>query len=351
MITPGQRQHQQTRAACRQLSLATRHQLLTSGVPDGTITSRTRPGGPWQRMLPRVYLLQTGAPDRYQQALAAVLYAAAPDKDPLSGETAALTGGAALALLGVREAPHTPADVLVRAPRRLTATSGVRSLTTSRWPRTMTVSGIPSTRPVRAAADFAAREELPDRIRPVLAHVVQAGWCHPHDLHAELGAARLLARPSVRAAAAELIAGTRSLAEARARDTLATTDIPAPLWNARLYAPSGAFLASPDAYWPDEGVALEVDSAEYHYTRDAWHATLRRRLRLESHGILVVSATPSILRDTPAEVLAALRTLLTVARRPTPPQVRAVGHEQLRLFGSGPASRARSARQWQERRR
>lgn len=302
-------------------------------------------------MLPRVYLLQTGAPDRCQQALAAVLYAAAPDKDPLSGETAALTGGAALALLGVREAPHTPADVLVRAPRRLTAASGVRPLTTSRWPPTMMVSGVPSTRPVRAAADFAAREEQPDRIRSVLAHVVQAGWCHPHDLHAELGAARLLARPSVRAAAAELIAGTRSLAEARARDALATTDIPTPLWNARLYGPSGAFLASPDAYWPDEGVALEVDSAEYHYTRDAWHATLRRRLRLESHGILVVSATPSILRDTPADVLAALRTLLAVARRPTPPRVRAVGHEQLRLFSSGPAGRARSARQWQERRR
>ncbi|MFD2122874.1 hypothetical protein ACFSNO_31010 [Streptomyces cirratus] len=83
------------------------------------------------------------------------------------------------------------------------------------------------------------------------------------------------------------------------RDTLTATDLPTPLWNARLYTPDGTFLASPDAYWPDEGVALEIDSAEYHYTRDAWHATLRRRLRLESHGILVVSATPSMIRATP----------------------------------------------------
>lgn len=160
--------------------MATRHQLTTAaGVPDGTITSRTRPGGPWQRLLPRVYLLQTGPPDRRQRALAAVLYAAEPTTDPLSGDTAALTGGAALALLGIREAPYAPADVLIRAPRRLTATAGVRPLAT-------------------------------------------------------------------------------------------------PLWNARLHTPDGTFLAGPDAYWPDEGVALEIDSAEYHYTRDSPPATAGR---------------------------------------------------------------------------
>ncbi|MFE3555285.1 hypothetical protein ACFXKW_10530 [Streptomyces sp. NPDC059193] len=306
-------------------------------MPGGTITSRTRPGGPWQRLLPRVYLLQTGPPDQRQRALAAVLYAAEPTADPLSGDTAALTGGAALALLGIREAPYgpeTPADVLIRAPRKLTGTPQVRPLPTSRWPRTITVCGIPSTRPVRAAADFASRaaDADSDRIRSTLAQVVQAGWCHPHDLHAELRAARLLTRPAIRAAAAELLAGVRSIAEAQARDVLTATDLPTPLWNARLHTPDGTFLASPDAYWPDEGVALEIDSAEYHYTRDAWHATLRRRLRLESHGILVVSATPSILRDTPDEVLAALRTLLTLTTpRPTPPTALARGHQQLGL--------------------
>lgn len=322
----------------RQLNLATRHQLTTqAGIPSGTITSRTRPGGPWQRLLPRVYLLQTGPPDHRQRALAAVLYAAEPGSDPLSGDTAALTGGAALALLGIREAPYGPADVLIRATRRLSGTPEVRPLPTSRWPRTITVSGIPSTRPVRAAADFAARCEAPERIRSVLAQVVQSGWCHPQDLHAELRAARLLHRPAIREAAAELVAGVRSIAEARARDTLTATGLPTPLWNARLYTPDGVFLASPDAYWPDEGVALEIDSAEYHYTRDSWHATLRRRLRLESHGILVVSATPSMIRDTPAEVVAALTTLLTLATdRPTPPTALARGHQQLPLFPREP---------------
>ncbi|MBT2402650.1 MULTISPECIES: hypothetical protein [unclassified Streptomyces] len=216
------------KTARKQLNLATRHQLAGAGVPDGTNTSRTRPGGPWQRLLPRVYLLQTGPPDRRQRALAAVLYAAEPAADPLSGDTAALTGGAALALLGIRDAPHTPADVLVRAPRRLTGTREVRPLPTARWPRTITVSGIPSTRPVRAAADFAARADDPADIRSILAHVIQAGWCHPQDLHTELRAARLLTRPAIGAAAAELLVGVRSVAEAQARDTLTATDLPPP---------------------------------------------------------------------------------------------------------------------------
>ncbi|MFJ3924887.1 hypothetical protein [Streptomyces sp. NPDC090022] len=318
----------------RQLDLATRPQLLRTGLSPATLTRRTRPGGPWQRLLPRVYLLQTGPPSRHQRALAAVLYAADPTGDPLSGATAALTGGAALALLGIRDAPPAPHDVLVRAPRRLKPQPGVRPLPTTRWPATMSVSGIPCTRPLRAAADFALRAGAPDAdlVRSVLANTVQSGWCHPTDLYAELRAGRLLARPAVRTAAAELLAGVRSIAEAHARDALAATDLPEPLWNARLHTPDGTFLASPDAYWPDEGVALEIDSAEYHYTRDSWHATLRRRLHLEAHGVLVVSTTPSILRDTPTEVTSALRTLLTLTTtRPTPPTAQARGHQQLAL--------------------
>ncbi|MGW6985179.1 hypothetical protein ACWGE1_37950 [Streptomyces sp. NPDC054932] len=321
-----------TRTARRQLNMATHHQLRQAGIPAATISGRSRPGGPWQRILPRVYLLQTGPPDSRQRALSAVLYAAHPAADPLSGSSAALTGGAALALLGIRDAPPEPLDVIVRAPRSPAAAGRVRPASTARWPATIHIRGVPSARPVRAAADFAARTDDPDLVRSVLANVVQGGWCHPHDLHAELRAGRIRGRPAVRAAAAELVAGVRSIAEGRARDTLAATDLPAPLWNARLHGLDGAFLASPDAYWPEEGVALEIDSAEYHYTRDAWQATLHRRLRLESRGVLVAGTTPGILRDRPADVIAALRALLALgAARPAPPDVTARGHAQLEL--------------------
>ncbi|MFF5444469.1 hypothetical protein [Streptomyces sp. NPDC012888] len=316
----------------RQLRLATRHQLLRTGLAPSTLTRRSRPGGPWQRLLPHVYLLQTGPPSARQRALSAVLYAAQPPADPLTGATAALTGGAALALLGVRGAPATPAHVLIRAPRRLHRAPGVHPLPTRRWPPTVMVSGVPAARPLRAAADFVAHADSADLVRSVLANVVQSGWCNPSDLHAELRAARLLRRPAAGAAAAELLAGTRSLAEGRAREALFAAGLPTPLWNARLHTPTGAFLASPDAYWPDQGVALEVDSVEYHFTRDAWQATLNRRLRLEAHGILVVSTTPAILRTTPATVTAAVTALLALgATRPTPPTAVARGHQQLLL--------------------
>ncbi|MCP3819492.1 hypothetical protein NLX86_15680 [Streptomyces sp. A3M-1-3] len=302
------------RLARRQLNLATYHQLATAGIPSGTITGRARPGGPWQRLLPRVYLLQTGPPTRHQRALSAVLYAAAPSTDPLAGTTAALTGGAALTLLGVRGASATPVDVLVNAPRTVTNKGYVRTLSTRRWPPTITVSGIPSTRPIRAAADFAARTDDADTLRSVLASVVQSGWCHPVDLHQELRSARALANPAVRDAASELLAGVRSIAEGQARDALSSAAIPDPLWNPRLFTVEGEFLATPDGYWPEAGVVLEIDSAEYHYSREGWQATLRRRLRLESHGLLVVSATPAMVRDTPGQVIAAIRAMLNLGQ-------------------------------------
>lgn len=227
------------RTARRQLNLATYHQLTQAGIPSATISGRSRHGGPWQRLLPRVYLLQTGPPDARRQALSAVLYAAHPTADPLSGTTAALTGGAALALLGIRDAPPEPLDVLVRAPRSPAAAGRVRPRPTTRWPATIHISGVPSTRPVRAAADFAARTDDADLVRSVLANVVQGGWCHPHDLHAELRAGRVHGRPAVRTAAAELVAGVRSIAEGRARETLAATDLPTPSGTPASTAPTG----------------------------------------------------------------------------------------------------------------
>ncbi|MGP3637646.1 hypothetical protein ACTU45_30630, partial [Streptomyces sp. 24-1644] len=70
--------------------------------------------------------------------------------------------------------------------------------------------------------------------------------------------------------------------------------------------PDGSFLAVPDAYWPREGVALEVDSEEFHLGATAYRATLRRRLKLETHGIEVVTVAPALVRDHPDEVVAAV---------------------------------------------
>ncbi|MFD7116931.1 hypothetical protein ACFWAA_07715 [Streptomyces sp. NPDC059922] len=313
-------------AAIAQLSrtqrrLATTRQLRAAGLAASTAGARCAPSGPWQRPLPGVVLMQTGAPDVRQRLLAAVLYADT-ETAALSGTKAALTGEAALALYGVRDAGTDRADVLVAARRGLRDRAYVHLRRTSRWPPTLLVDGIPCVRPVRAASDFAAQEPSPERIRAILATTVQRCSCHPEDLRAELHASHALRNPAVRTALDELRAGIRSIAEGQARTTLHTAGLPDALWNPALFTPTGTFLARPDAYWPFAGVALEVDSEEYHLGVAEYRTTLRRRLLLESHGIDVTSAAPALIRDHPEELVAAIRTKLHLAKsRPARPNI------------------------------
>ncbi|WP_406198353.1 hypothetical protein OH807_14175 [Kitasatospora sp. NBC_01560] len=59
-----------------QQHIVTRAQLRSLGVPPGTIARRLRPGGPRQRVLPRVIRLQSGRLTAHRRLRAAVAYAA-----------------------------------------------------------------------------------------------------------------------------------------------------------------------------------------------------------------------------------------------------------------------------------
>ncbi|GFM97369.1 hypothetical protein Sfulv_21800 [Streptomyces fulvorobeus] len=146
------------RLAGRQRGLATHRQLQAAGVARSMIGRRCRPGGPWQRVLPRVTLIQTGAPDPYQRMPAAVLYAAGPGSAPLSGATAVVTGEAALSLYRVRGTGSGTVDVLLHEGRKLRDIAYVRIRRTRRPPPSLLFEGVPCVRRPRAAADFVARE-------------------------------------------------------------------------------------------------------------------------------------------------------------------------------------------------
>ena len=60
----------------QQFSVVSRGQLLVLGMEDHVMQWRIRAGGPWQVLLPGVYLGLTGAPNLPQQEVAALLYAA-----------------------------------------------------------------------------------------------------------------------------------------------------------------------------------------------------------------------------------------------------------------------------------
>lgn len=59
----------------KQSSVASRGQLLTLGMNDNVMQYRVRRGGPWQTLLPGVYLAASGIPSVSQKEMAALLYA------------------------------------------------------------------------------------------------------------------------------------------------------------------------------------------------------------------------------------------------------------------------------------
>ena len=252
-----------THLARAQDQLLTRAQLSELGCTDSTISYRCRRDGPWQRILRHVYVLHGGTPTPRQRLRAALLYA---------GEHALLTGHAALALHHFRAAPRPERlphiDVLVPyggAGGARSASGFVRLHRTRRLPQAHPVAGLRCAPPARAVADAIPYLTCERDVTALLAEAVQRGFCTPQELLAELRASRRHFAPYVARAADHLTAGVHSVLEADARTLIDRYALPQPLWNPDLHDPlTGDFLARPDAYWPAEGVALEVDSREYH---------------------------------------------------------------------------------------
>ena len=98
--------------------------------------------------------------------------------------------------------------------------------------------------------------------------------------------------------------------------------LPEPMYNPRLYV-GEVFLAKPDAWWLDAGVACEVDSREWHLSPDGWERTQARHARMSAHGILVLHYAPRRIRSDGAAVVAEQRATLAAGRQRPPLPIRA----------------------------
>jgi hypothetical protein len=120
------------RLLARQHRVTSRAQALASGMTPDMLRHRIRAGGPWQRILPGVYLTLTGTPTTDQRDMAALLYA---------GPESIITAAAALRRHGLR-APATRAiDVLVPVASKRGSTGFVRIHRTARLPEMPYASG------------------------------------------------------------------------------------------------------------------------------------------------------------------------------------------------------------------
>ncbi|HEY0719526.1 MAG TPA: hypothetical protein VGD68_18065 [Streptosporangiaceae bacterium] len=292
-----------------QHQVITRRQALTCGMTDRMLHHRIRAGGPWQKLLPGVYLAVTGAVSREQREMAALLHA---------GPSSVITGVAAARRHGISVLSSATVDVLVPAKLRPQSTSFVRVWRTWRMPEQVCVSGeIRFVLAGRAIADTARSLTTPREVRALIAQAVQRQRCPIATLALELQQGPRNGSALFRAALTEVSDGIRSAPEGDLRALLQQAKLPTPIFNARLYD-GHTLIAVTDAWWPDAGVAAEVDSQEYHYTASDWQHTIRRHDQLTAHGILLLHFTPRQLRSAPEEVTTQIRAALTAGRARPP---------------------------------
>jgi hypothetical protein len=291
-----------------QFQVITRAQTLGCGLSEGMLRHRIRDGGPWQAVLPGVYVAQTGTVTPLQRETAAVLYA---------GPGSLITGLAALRAHEIRAPITDRIDVLVPAGRRRHGGEFVRLIRTRRLPKAALCTGPISYAPAaRAVADTARSLANSREVKAITADAIQRKRCGYEQLLAELNAGPSRGSARLRKVLAEVAEGIRSVAEGDLKRLIERERLPRPLYNPRLYA-GDEFIASPDCWWPREGVAVEVDSREWHLSPEDWEKTMLRRARMTSHGIVVLNFTPGQIRGKPGMVAGTIRsTLAAMAGRP-----------------------------------
>jgi very-short-patch-repair endonuclease len=290
-------------------NVISRQQAQACGLTRSALAHRARPGGPWQRMFPGVYVAHTGVPSAEQKDMAALLYA---------GPESVLTGMAALRGLGVITSEPRHFDILVPVSRRPRNSAVITIHRTTRMPGQF-IDGRRSYALVyRALADAARSLNDLSEVRALVAGAVQRRDCMPEMLLDELRLGETRGSARLRQVLAEVADGVRSVAEAEYRDLIKRARLPMPMFNARLTRPDGSFLAVADAWWADAGVAVEIDSREWHLRPADWERTMKRHAEMISQGILVLHFSPRQIRSDPATVTTKIADALAAGRARPP---------------------------------
>jgi len=291
--------------AGRQNGLITRAQARSCGLTEEALRVRLRTGGPWQALVPGVYATFTGAATPDQQALAALLYA---------GPRSAITGEVAMAAHGIHNLGRTIVDVLIPASCRRRDQSFVRIVRTWRMPGVVFKAGELRYVPVaRAVADAARQVSDTREVRSLVAAAVQWRKVTVAELATELEQGPRAGSARFKEALEEVADRVRSVAEGDLRKLIKTSGLPEPLYNPRLFN-GEEFVGSPDAWWADADVAVEVDSREWHLSPADWERTMARHSRMSALGITVLHYPPRRLLGESRVVVAEIRAALEVGR-------------------------------------
>jgi hypothetical protein len=293
------------RTADSQAGLITSAQLAEIGLRTST-ASRRCIGGMWTRVLPGVHLVDGGSPSRHQRERAALLYA---------GEPAMLTGLTGLRHHTVRavrlqevadDVPERPEPVhtLVNHDVRRLSTGYVRIERTRRFPQEVVRrDGLLIAPLVRCVGDAARRSRKASDVDALVAEVVQRGLVSVADLEQELASGSRRGSALFRDAVSAVVTGAMSGPEADLARLLESAGVPSVMYNVALVSAAGSYVATPDVWLDDVGLAVEVDSVAYHATPDGFARTLRRNARYAAAGVPVVTVLPADLHARPRGTL------------------------------------------------
>lgn len=297
-------------ALFRTRGVATRKELLETGVPAATISRRLLPGGPWQLLLPGVVLPHRGTPTWTERRRGALAFA---------GPGSAISGLHALELHGLRLAPRVELSpevvVLVPHTQHTRSCGYVKVLRTTRDPHVVERHGMAVAAIARACVD-AVRDGSVDDGREVMGLVVQQRRCTVEQLRDEVVAGPTRGSAVPREVLGDIAAGARSKAEGDVVRLVDGSDLARPVWNQPLVI-AGVWVGDPDAYWPTLKVALEIDSMTWHLGAAALRRTQAKQRRYAAAGILLISIAPADLARDPAGFLEILRRTLQAAAERT----------------------------------
>jgi hypothetical protein len=292
------------------LGVITAERLEQLGIPQSTTYRRCLPGGPWTHLLPGIVLLAPRSPTARQRIEAAVLH---------TDMHGIVTGFEAARRYGLTEVPSdTTVHVLVPHEYRFISAKFALVERTRFFPDPVMVDGVLMAPPARAILDGLRRIRHLDPVRALLIDAVRSGLCTHRQLTTELesGSKRGTAVP--RSVLRVLESDIRSVAEADSLVVARKSGLPPAEHNVRLFTKKGAYVAMPDTWWDDVGLAWEIDSVSMHANQN-FAKTLERNNRYASAGVLVVQTLPARLRNDTARVVAELRAAYAAARaRPRP---------------------------------
>lgn len=259
----------------RQDNVIGRDQLLEAGLGRGQIARRVA-AGRMQRLYRSVYLLGPAPPTLMGRTRAAAM---------ACGDGAVVSHRSAAEMFGLLPETDRPVDVTV-AGRNPGVEPGIRLHRVAKMARheVTTMNGIRVTSVARTIADLAATEP-PRDVEMAFQEALYRRIVTPGAVAGVVDRQpKRRGAPVIRA----LLHDPRMTRSEKERALLRLVDaaqLPRPVTNVRLH---GHLV---DAYWPEQGLVLEVDGWEGHGHRLAFESNRKRDQVLLTHGIRTMRVT------------------------------------------------------------